>query len=93
MVVMVWLLSGGLFCERLAGVVFCAFLEVLEVPVLAGLMLLSQDLIKRQAYLNLVRPHLEYASSVWDPHLQKHIPNRNGTKKGSAVYQARIYCS
>ena len=29
--------------------------------------------IKRQAYLSFVRPHLEYASSVWDPHLQKHI--------------------
>ena len=24
-------------------------------------------------YLALVRPHLEYASSTWDPHLQKHI--------------------
>ena len=29
--------------------------------------------IKRQAYLSLVRPHLEHTSSVWDPHLQKHI--------------------
>jgi hypothetical protein len=38
--VVVWLPSGGLFCGRLAGVMFCAFLGVLEVPVLAGLMLL-----------------------------------------------------
>jgi hypothetical protein len=37
--------SGGLFCGRLAGVMFCAFLGVLEVPVLEGLMLLSQDLL------------------------------------------------
>jgi hypothetical protein len=29
--------------------------------------------VKKQAYLAPVRPHLEYASSVWDPHLQKHI--------------------
>jgi hypothetical protein len=24
-------------------------------------------------FVSLVRPHLEYASSVWDPYLQKHI--------------------
>jgi hypothetical protein len=29
--------------------------------------------VKKQAYLALVLPHLEYASSAWDPHLQKHI--------------------
>jgi hypothetical protein len=29
--------------------------------------------VKKQAYLALVRPHLEYANSAWDPHLQKHI--------------------
>jgi hypothetical protein len=49
MVVMVWLPSGGLFCGRLAGVMFCTFLGVLEVPVLAGLMLLSQDLLNIRA--------------------------------------------
>ena len=26
-----------------------------------------------QLYLSLARPHLEYASDVWDPHLQKEI--------------------
>ena len=29
--------------------------------------------VKKQAYLALVWPHLEYACSAWDPHLQKHI--------------------
>jgi hypothetical protein len=29
--------------------------------------------VKKQAYLALVRPHLEYASSAWNPYLQKHI--------------------
>ena len=29
--------------------------------------------VKKQAYLALVRPHFEYTSSAWDPHLQKHI--------------------
>ena len=29
--------------------------------------------IKTQAYYSLVRPHLEYECSVWDPHTQKNI--------------------
>ena len=29
--------------------------------------------IKTHAYYSLVRPHLEYACSVWDPHKQKNI--------------------
>ena len=32
----------------------------------------STDTLKR-LYIALVRPHLEYAVPVWDPHLVKHI--------------------
>ena len=32
-----------------------------------------ERLIKTYAYQWLVRPHLEYASTVWDPHTQKNI--------------------
>ena len=32
----------------------------------------SNECIK-QLYLSLVRPHLDYAAQVWDPHLQKDV--------------------
>ena len=33
----------------------------------------SDSSILRQLYLSLVRPHLDYAAQVWDPHLQQDI--------------------
>ena len=39
--------------------------------------------VKEAAYKALARPHVEYGSSVWDPHLKKKTrqTNRGGTKK------------
>ena len=34
-----------------------------------------------QLYLSLIRPHLEYASDVWDPHLQKDITLMENVQK------------
>ena len=35
----------------------------------------------RQLYLSLVRPHLDYAAQVWDPHLQKDINTLESVQK------------
>ena len=34
-----------------------------------------------QLYLSLVRPHLEYASPVWNPYMQKHIKQLKDVEK------------
>ena len=34
-----------------------------------------------QLYVSLVRPHLEYAAPVWDPHLQKEIDKLEKVQK------------
>lgn len=49
------------------------------------------ETIKKQAYVTLVRPHVEYASSVWDPHLQKHIQQIEMIQRRSARFIKRSY--
>ena len=42
--------------------------------------------VKSQAYLTLVRPCLEYACSVWDPHTQKHCHDIEGVQRRDARF-------
>ena len=42
--------------------------------------------IKMQAYYSLVRPHLEYACSVWDPHTQKNIQSIEKVQRRTARF-------
>ena len=47
--------------------------------------------IKKHAYYALVRPHLEYASSAWDPHVQKQINEIEGVQRRAARFVKRCY--
>ena len=47
--------------------------------------------VKSQAYLTLVRPCLEYASSVWDPHTQKHCHDIEGVQRRAARFVKNCY--
>jgi len=47
--------------------------------------------IKEKAYTPLVRPTVEYASSVWDPHPQKDIHKLKMIQRRSARYVANRY--
>ena len=45
----------------------------------------SNKNIKLKCYLTLVRPILEYASSVWDPSTQENIKRLEQTQKRAVI--------
>ena len=48
--------------------------------------------VKEAAYKALVRPHVEYAGSVWDPHLKKeHVKQIEGVQRRAACFVKNSY--
>ena len=59
--------------------------------VLTGNLHNCPEQIKTQAYYSLVRPHLEYAYSVWDPHTQKNIQSIEKVQRRAARFIKKCY--
>ena len=47
--------------------------------------------VKNQAYTKLIRPRLEYCSSVWDPHTHKQVKDIEGIQRRSAGFVKGCY--
>ena len=48
-------------------------------------------MVKEQAYCELVRPHLEYASAAWDPYLQKDKHQLEAVQRRAARFVKNEY--
>ena len=48
--------------------------------------------IKSKCFTTLVRPHLEYACAVWDPHFQTDIDSIDRVQKRAARFATNNYC-
>ena len=53
----------------------------------------SSEQTLRQLYLSLVRPHLEYATSAWSPHLQKDITMLEKTQRFATKVCTKLWDS
>ena len=47
--------------------------------------------VKEAAYKAIVRPHVEYASSVWDRHLKKQVKQIDGVQRRAARFVKNCY--
>ena len=47
--------------------------------------------LKATAYTSLVRPHLEYATTAWDPYLQKHCNQLERVQRNAARFVTHNY--
>ena len=51
----------------------------------------SPQFVKEKCYTALVRPKLEYACAVWDPHHQNHIDDLEKVQKRAARFVTNNY--
>ena len=51
----------------------------------------SPRFVKKQCYTSLIRPKLEYACAVWDPHCSTHIENLEKVQKRAARFVTGNY--
>ena len=56
-----------------------------------GTCIVAPEEIKKNGYYSLVRPHLEYASRMSDPHTQKQINDIKGVQRRAARFVKRCY--